>query len=576
MPSLRSAFSRLIELSTTGRIREAPATSLAINYFNLVVLAAGLTLTIGVPFAFKNKIGGAVITGLFLLAGIAARQASKAGYPVVAFNSFAVLFWLLSAIQVVASQQVGIGGLLVCSFLPAYGAIAGFGLATFFAGSFLIFTTVFFIAVQMGLTLPIYLPGTITASILIMLFALPVSLLPLPTVFRQINEALARSEREIEERRLAELALKHSTERLADFSSSASDWFWETDAEHRFSFISHNNDDRASEVRDMIIGRTRWELSPKHTWQEHQAALAARQSFRDFEYPITTQKGETNWLSISGKATFAPNGDFRGYRGTAADITQRKGGELEIRHARDAAESANRATSQFLANLSHEVRTPLNGIFGMTTLLEMGELSEEQAHFLSQLKESAGLLKSMLDRILSFAQLEAGTVKARHEPFSPREVSEIAIRRHQAAAGTKGLTLAMTLDPRVPDIVVGDSAQLLEILDNLLDNAVKFTDVGEVALDMALAPEAAAVHQVWIVFTITDTGCGIAPPQIEANFAAFSQSDGSITRKAGGNGLGLALCRSVVKLLKGRITATSTVGVGSAFRVDLPFDTMAE
>lgn len=582
MATLRVTIQRLIERSMSGRIRNAPAISLSITYFNLIIFAAGLVLAIGVPFAFKNKVGGAIISGLFLVAAFAARQTAKSGRPVVAFNCFAVLLWLLASIQVVGSHQVGTGGLIVCSFLPAYGAIAGFGLAAIFAACYLAFSTSFFVALQMGLQLPIYFPGGITANILILLFALPVAILPLPTVFRQINEALSRAEKELEERRLAEQALQHSTERLADFSSGASDWFWETDTEHRFSFLSQQTDDRSAGARHRIIGHTRWELSKEvdpelaALWQDHRQKLAKHEVFRDFEYPIQTSTGAVRWMSVSGKPIFTVAGQFAGYRGSATDITQRKQASLELIQARDEAESANRSKSQFLANLSHEVRTPLNGILGMTSLLEMGELNAEQTEFVKQVKNSAHDLQAMLDRILGFAQLEAGNVKARQGPFALHETGGIALKRHEVAARKKGLAIELRLSPNLPAVVVGDSSLLLQILDNLLDNAIKFTDQGQVSLEIRVAERAAPIHRIWLEFLVSDSGCGIPPAQIASTFEAFRQGDGSITRKAGGNGLGLALCRSIVRLIKGEITVTSTVGSGSVFCVMLPFDTMGD
>lgn len=582
MLALRNRIQGFIELSNSGRVRHEVAVNLAVNYFNLIILFATLALTLGVPFVFKNKLGSTLIIGLLLAAALGLRQVAKTGRPDLSLNRFAIVLWLLSAGHLYASQEIGAGGLMVCSFLAVYGAVSGFARALLYASAYLLFAIAFFVAIHFGLEAKIYFPGGPAPSIVVLLLTLPVALLPLPPLFRQLNEALTRSEKEIAERRAAELALQQSTERFSDFSSSVSDWFWETDAEHRFTFLSRPSRDQATGSLYKNIGLKPWEnATPTEgglnaLWQTYQNRLDAHQAFRDFEYPIKTRKGETRWMSTSGKPLFSSTGEFLGYRGVGIDITEHMRVEISMVEAREAAESANRTKSQFLDNLSHEVRTPLNGILGMTSLLEMGELNEEQTLILNQLKESTQALQAMLNRILNFSNLEAGAVKKRHEPFTLSETCIIPIDSHRAAAKNKGLVISFEIDDALPSIVVGDPAQLLQILDNLVDNAVKFTDRGQVTLAVTLADEPALRHQIRICFSVRDTGCGISQEQHATLFEIFSQGDGSYTRRAGGNGIGLAICRSIIKLLDGKISFDSTPGEGSLFKVTLSFDTMAE
>lgn len=251
-------------------------------------------------------------------------------------------------------------------------------------------------------------------------------------------------------------------------------------------------------------------------------------------------------------------------------IDQREADRKVLEAAKKQAELSDRAKSQFLANLSHEVRTPINGVLGMIELLETTDLDDEQTSWLKEAKTSSSALNRMLSRILDFATIEGGNLSLRSDPFAVAEVTETVVRNHTPSARAKGLSLSLELTAELPDVVVGDGTRLVQILSDLIDNAIKFSDTGQVRLVVERDAEMPN-DRIWIAFSVVDTGCGIDPEKQASIFDAFTQADGSITRAAGGNGLGLAICRSLVRAMGGSLRLRSQPNQGSTFRVSLPF-----
>jgi PAS domain S-box-containing protein len=251
------------------------------------------------------------------------------------------------------------------------------------------------------------------------------------------------------------------------------------------------------------------------------------------------------------------------------DITELKRTELELVQAREAALAASRAKSEFLSSMSHEIRTPMNAVLGMADLLAETELSGEQRRYLDIMVANGNALLELINSILDLAKIEAGRMQIEKSDFELTDLIEKTISTFGVRAHGKGLELAARIEPGVPDYLVGDPLRLRQILVNLLGNAVKFTEIGQVVLTVAKAPDCEQTGE--LTFTVTDTGIGIAPDQIQHIFSSFTQADSSTTRKFGGSGLGLSIVKRLADLMGGHIIVESEVGKGSRFSFSAKF-----
>jgi signal transduction histidine kinase len=252
----------------------------------------------------------------------------------------------------------------------------------------------------------------------------------------------------------------------------------------------------------------------------------------------------------------------------ARDIADLKASQAALVAAREAAEAASQAKSSFLANMSHEIRTPMNGVLGLTELvLQNDDLTERQRRFIAMAHDSAKGLMTIINDLLDVAKIEAGRIVIDEQPFGLHECLSESLQPLQLQAHAKGIQLHARVQPNVPQRLVGDALRLRQVLINLIGNALKFTERGEVRIEITLASESRG--QLRLRIAVTDTGIGMTRDQIGQIFDPFTQADGSITRRYGGTGLGLTIVQRLVGLMGGQVAVESQPGTGSCFSFEI-------
>ncbi len=387
---------------------------------------------------------------------------------------------------------------------------------------------------------------------------------------RNLNEDLKRQMEE-RERVQAELAAKDA--QLEEAQALAHVGSWEIDLESRRGTWSDES--------YRILGLEPRECEPtvdsyltfvhpddmELVKAAREKVLADFQPFA-FEHRLVLRNGEVRFTAVNGKIIF--DGENRPLRvvGVSQDITEHKQ-TVELRAAKEAAEAANRAKGEFLANMSHEIRTPMNGVQGMLELALDSDLKPEQAEHLRMARSSADALLRILDDILDFSKIESGKLDFETIDFNLRDAVSDTLDVLSLRAEQKGLELICNFNSEVPDFVAGDPGRLRQVITNLAGNAIKFTERGEVVVEVD--PEDRTNEVVTLHFAIRDTGVGIPPDRQKVIFAPFQQADGSVTRRYGGTGLGLAISAQLVDIMGGRIWVESEPGKGSTFHFTARF-----
>ena len=324
---------------------------------------------------------------------------------------------------------------------------------------------------------------------------------------------------------------------------------------------------------DDAIGKTDVDyFTDEHALQalaDEQEIVRSGQGIIDKQEKETWPDGHATWASTTKLPLYDDEGRIVGTFGISQDITAQKQVAEALRAAKEAAEAANRAKSTFLANMSHEIRTPLNAVIGMTELVLKSQLTAQQREFLSTVRDSGEALLSAINDILDFSKIEAEKLVLERAKFHLRESLGDTMKSFAIPAHQQGLELACHIHADVPAWVVGDYHRLRQIVVNLVNNAIKFTQRGEVVLDVARAStsesQGCPENTVELHFIVSDTGIGIPPEKQATIFGMFEQADSSTTRRHGGTGLGLAIASRLVGLMGGRIWVQSEVGCGSRF-----------
>jgi PAS domain S-box-containing protein len=369
---------------------------------------------------------------------------------------------------------------------------------------------------------------------------------------------------DITKRKEIEIALKQSEEKYRSLVENITEVIFSVDLKGKFTYISPLIEQFAGYKVEEIIGNPFTDyIHPddlEGLVESFQKSLSG--VIEPYEFRVFDNNGKIKHLRSTSKLQYE-NSDPIGLHGILIDITHRKIFEEELTKAKEEAESAVKAKSQFLATISHEIRTPMNGVIGMTDLLLHTNLDNEQNDYVETIKSSGEILLSLINDILDFSKIESGKLKLENQPCNIKKCFNELVNAFSIYANEKKIKITTSIDEKVPNTFITDPGRIKQVLTNLISNAVKYTDSGEINISVQYISTTS--DNIILQFSVKDTGIGISKESISQLFQPFTQLDASSTRKYGGTGLGLIISKHLVEMMKGKIKVESEQSKGSVF-----------